>query len=66
MGYGLGNEFMPLGPRGCFWGGYGGSLIIIDQDTDLAISYVMNKMESGLVGDERGAAIVTAAVMGMA
>ncbi|HWE66484.1 MAG TPA: serine hydrolase domain-containing protein [Acidimicrobiales bacterium] len=66
MGYGLGNEFMPLGPRACFWGGYGGSLIVIDQDAELAVSYVMNRMESGLVGDTRGAAVVMAAVMGLA
>ena len=62
MGYGLSNEFMPIGPRACFWGGYGGSLILLDQDADLAICYVMNRMESGLVGDLRGAAIAGAVV----
>jgi CubicO group peptidase (beta-lactamase class C family) len=66
MGYGLGSELMPLGPKACFWGGYGGSLIVIDQEAELAVSYVMNKMESGLVGDERGAAIVLETVMGLA
>jgi CubicO group peptidase (beta-lactamase class C family) len=66
MGYGLGNEFMPLGPRACFWGGYGGSLILIDQDADLAICYVMNRMEAGLVGDLRGAAIAAAVLAGLA
>jgi CubicO group peptidase (beta-lactamase class C family) len=66
LGYGLGNEFMPLGPRACFWGGYGGSLIVIDQEADLAICYVMNRMESGLVGDTRGAAIVMAVVGALA
>ena len=53
MGYGLSSETMPIGPRACYWGGYGGSLIVIDQDQDLAVSYVMNRMESGVVGDER-------------
>jgi CubicO group peptidase (beta-lactamase class C family) len=66
MGYGLGNEFMPLGPRACFWGGYGGSLILMDQDADLAICYVMNRMEAGLVGDLRGAAIAAAVLAGLA
>ncbi len=25
MGYGLSSETMPIGPRACYWGGYGGS-----------------------------------------
>jgi hypothetical protein len=52
---------MPIGPRCCFWGGYGGSLIVMDQDTQLTICYVMNKMESGLQGDMRGANIMLSA-----
>jgi CubicO group peptidase (beta-lactamase class C family) len=64
MGYGLGTAEMPLGPRACYWGGYGGSVIVIDQETELTICYVMNRMESGLVGDERGLAIVLEAVQG--
>jgi CubicO group peptidase (beta-lactamase class C family) len=67
MGYGLSNPpEMPLGPRACYWGGYGGSVIIIDQDAELAVCYVMNRMEAGLVGDLRGTNIVTATVMGLA
>jgi len=66
MGYGLSGELMPMGPRACFWGGYGGSLIVMDQDARLTVSYVMNKMEGGLTGDLRGANIVMAAVMGLA
>jgi CubicO group peptidase (beta-lactamase class C family) len=58
MGYGLGNSEMPLGPRGCYWGGYGGSVIVMDQDADLTICYVMNRMEAGVVGDPRGETIV--------
>jgi CubicO group peptidase (beta-lactamase class C family) len=65
MGYGLGNETVPLGPGACYWGGYGGSIIVIDQDTDLTVAYMMNRMESGLMGDVRGAAIVAAAVQGL-
>lgn len=61
MGYGLGGEMMPIGPRACYWGGYGGSLIVMDQDTGLTVAYVMNRMESGLVGDLRGAGILLAA-----
>jgi CubicO group peptidase (beta-lactamase class C family) len=65
MGYGLGNAEMPIGPRSCYWGGYGGSIIVIDQETELTVSYVMNRMESGLVGDPRGASIVLEAVLGV-
>ena len=67
MGYGLSNPpDMPLGPHACYWGGYGGSVIIMDQDAELTICYVMNRMESGIVGDSRGADIAAAAVLGLA
>jgi len=67
MGYGLAGELLPIGPRACYWGGYGGSLVVMDQDTRLTVAYVMNRMETGLVGDIRGATIVleaAAAVVG--
>ncbi|NNN02136.1 MAG: beta-lactamase family protein [Acidimicrobiaceae bacterium] len=54
LGYGLSSATTPLGPRGCYWGGYGGSVIIMDQDLELTVAYMMNKMQSGLVGDMRG------------
>lgn len=63
MGYGLASSAVPVGPRACFWGGYGGSVIIMDQELDLTIAYMMNKMRGGLVGDERGAAIAFAAAI---
>lgn len=62
MGFGLGTEAMPMGPRTCFWGGWGGSLVVIDLDLRIVIAYVMNRMESGLVGDTRGLEVVQAAV----
>lgn len=61
MGYGLSTEMMPIGPRACYWGGYGGSLIVMDQDLGLTVCYVMNKMEAGLEGDLRGGSIMLAA-----
>jgi CubicO group peptidase (beta-lactamase class C family) len=61
MGYGLSNAFMPIGPRSCFWGGFGGSLVVMDQDLDLTISYMMNRMDLGLQGDPRGATIMLTA-----
>ncbi|HVB52497.1 MAG TPA: serine hydrolase, partial [Acidimicrobiales bacterium] len=61
LGYGLASSDVPLGPRGCYWGGYGGSIIIMDQDVELTVAYMMNKMQFGLVGDTRGPSIALAA-----
>ena len=56
LGYGLPNELMPATPNEnvCFWGGYGGSTVVCDLDARIAFSYVMNRMEAGVLGDERG------------
>ena len=42
VGYGLAPE-----GRVCSWGGYGGSLVIIDVDRRMTFAYVMNKMAPG-------------------
>ena len=62
-GFGLMNDLIPLSPnrRSFFWGGYGGSIAVIDMDARMTVSYVMNKMGSSLVGDLRGAMLVFAA-----
>ena len=58
MAYGLGFGMPPGSKRNlCFWGGWGGSTAIIDQDQNFSTSYVMNKMHAGLMGDERGISI---------
>lgn len=61
MGFGLGNEIMPLPPRAFYWGGWGGSLALIDLDAQLTVSYVMNKMAASLSGDTRAAGVALAA-----
>jgi hypothetical protein len=66
MGYGLASEVMDLGPRACYWGGYGGSIVVADLDSRLCVSYVMNRMENGVNGDARGDRIVAAALAGVA
>jgi hypothetical protein len=38
---------------------------VIDQETDLTVCYVMNRMESGLVGDLRGMTIVLETAQGV-
>jgi CubicO group peptidase (beta-lactamase class C family) len=60
LGYGLASPTMPMTPRMCAWGGYGGSLVFNDLERRSTVAYVMNRMEAGLVGDMRGAAIVLA------
>ena len=45
----------------CFWGGSGGSLIVVDFDARMTLAYVMNKLEGSPFGDPRNAAILAAA-----
>ena len=62
MGFGLPSPMLPVpNPRTCFWGGWGGSLAIIDVDAQMSFSYVMNKMGEGTTGDLRGAGLLLAA-----
>jgi CubicO group peptidase (beta-lactamase class C family) len=44
----------------CFWGGWGGSIIIMDTGRRMTVSYMMNKMGPGVVGSDRSAEYVTA------
>jgi len=44
-----------------FWGGWGGSVAIVDFDARASISYVMNRMDDQLTGDQRNQRISAAA-----
>jgi CubicO group peptidase (beta-lactamase class C family) len=63
IGYGLNSAETPLSPdpRTCFWGGWGGSVVVIDLDVRMTVAYMMNRMGEGTIGDERGIGIVMAA-----
>jgi CubicO group peptidase (beta-lactamase class C family) len=37
----------------CFWGGWGGSVIIMDVGRRMTIAYMMNKMGPGIIGSDR-------------
>ena len=50
-------SYVPTG-RVCFWGGWGGSVIITDLDRRLTVSYMMNKMAPGIIGSPRAEAYV--------
>ncbi|KAF4497403.1 beta-lactamase [Fusarium agapanthi] len=59
IGYGLTpSGALPWIPEGniCFWGGWGGSTIIMDLDKRMTISYAMNKMGGGIVSSDRAEA----------
>ncbi len=55
IGYGLKSPSAPHIPDGniCFWGGWGGSSIIVDTDRRVSFAYVMNRMAEGVLGDDR-------------
>jgi len=59
IGYGLSTPevlpFLPAGERVCFWGGWGGSMVLINPDRRATAAYVMNKMGQGTLGNERTA-----------
>jgi len=46
--------------RICFWGGWGGSMIVMDLERRLTIAYMMNKMAPGIIGSVRSAAYLKA------
>lgn len=60
LGFGL-NPMIPLpGPDCLFWGGYGGSLAIIDLDRRATYAFAMNRMGMTTVGDARGLSMAQA------
>ena len=63
LGYALANEDDPLGinsGRVCYWGGWGGSIVINDLDNRVTMAYMMNRMQAGLVGNETSVSLVAA------
>lgn len=64
IGFGLPNETVPHLPAGrkvCFWGGWGGSAVVNDLDNGMTVTYMMNRMGEGLLGDDRGFSLIRAA-----
>jgi CubicO group peptidase (beta-lactamase class C family) len=58
IGYGLPQrDILPWIPDQeiCFWGGWGGSMIVMDVGRRMTISYMMNKMGPGIIGSDRSA-----------
>jgi CubicO group peptidase (beta-lactamase class C family) len=55
LGYGLPGAAFPVPhpDATCFWGGWGGSLVLIDMEARLCLAYAMNKMANTTTGDMR-------------
>ncbi len=62
MGFGLAGGAVPFpNPNTIYWGGYGGSLVVIDMDARATYAYAMNKMAATTTGDMRAFMILMAA-----
>ena len=63
LGFGLRNDTTPISPnaRACFWGGWGGSLAVIDVEARMSVAYAMNQMSPNTLGDGRAGRILMAA-----
>ncbi|MHA2390960.1 MAG: serine hydrolase domain-containing protein [Promethearchaeota archaeon] len=66
VGFGLPSKEIPFpSPNTVWWGGAGGSMIIMDLDNKLSICYVMNQMKMTIVGDTRPLKLITAVYEGL-
>jgi CubicO group peptidase (beta-lactamase class C family) len=67
LGFGLPGSMIPLpSPNSMFWGGYGGSLVIIDFDQRATFGYAMNRMVGTTTGDPRAFGMVMAMYQALA
>lgn len=63
MGFMTHNDFIPYSGPGAFGHpGAGGSISFADPEREMSFSYVMNNMSETLVGDQRSARLIAAAV----
>jgi CubicO group peptidase (beta-lactamase class C family) len=63
MGYALPRPDGLLGitdGRICYWGGWGGSIVVNDVDNGVTLAYVMNRMQDGILGNDTSRALVAA------
>jgi hypothetical protein len=62
IGFGISGPEAPLGPnpRTCYWGGWGGSIVVNDLDARTTLAYAMNRMGDGLQSDHRALLLLLA------
>ncbi len=66
LGFGLSGPLSPaLNEHSMFWGGYGGSLALIDMQSHTTIAYAMNRMEGTTTGDMRAISLAMQAWQGL-
>jgi CubicO group peptidase (beta-lactamase class C family) len=66
IGWGLPNEAVPLpNEKCCWWGGWGGSLVVNDLENGLTFAYVMNRMLEGTSGDNRAGSLLMSMYMSL-
>lgn len=68
IGYGLIDETVEflsggrMDGRICYWGGWGGSVIVVDVDRRLTFAYMMNQMAGQVTGNTTADALATVAL----
>jgi len=66
LGFGLSGPMSPaLNEHSMFWGGYGGSIALIDMEAHTTVSYAMNRMEGTTTGDMRAISLAMQAMPGL-
>ncbi|MEQ9436976.1 serine hydrolase domain-containing protein [Hyphomonas sp.] len=66
LGFGLSGPMSPaLNEHSMFWGGYGGSIALIDMEAHTTMSYAMNRMEGTTTGDMRAITLAMQAMPGL-
>jgi len=66
LGFGLASGMMPgINSGTMFWGGYGGSIAIIDMENRMSFGFAMNKMAGTTTGDMRALGLFMAALQAL-
>ncbi|MEH6693931.1 MAG: serine hydrolase domain-containing protein [Hyphomonas sp.] len=66
LGFGLSGPMSPaLNEHSMFWGGYGGSIALIDMESHTTMSYAMNLMHGTTTGDMRAITLAMQAWQGL-
>ncbi|MBU1289210.1 MAG: beta-lactamase family protein [Alphaproteobacteria bacterium] len=66
LGFGLSGPMSPaLNAHSMFWGGYGGSIALIDMESHTTMSYAMNLMQGTTTGDMRAITLAMQAWQGL-
>jgi CubicO group peptidase (beta-lactamase class C family) len=66
LGFGLASKEIPLPfPNSFHWGGYGGSMMVMEPDSRSCWSYVPNLFDSSMAVDDRGLRVSIATIQGV-